>query len=119
MELFNAALVIVGIIQLITLIVFFVMASNVAEIKRMLKPKSASDLIDLAEEEKYLGNVSLSKEYYLRAKYKYENEDKHTVKTQINVGAQFGVAPVARVETQVTQLNKSKIEEIEEIISKL
>jgi len=92
MESFSTVMIIVGIIQLITLIVFFVMASNVASIKKMMRATSASSYINLAGEEAYLGNTSKAKEYYLRAKYKYDSDQEKYLDTNgIDRGKEVGM----------------------------
>jgi hypothetical protein len=67
--------IICGIVQLIAVIVFFVMASNVYKIRTILERKiSPNDLIKDAKLERYLGNNLKAKEYLLRAKYIREIE---------------------------------------------
>ncbi|MFA6335082.1 MAG: hypothetical protein WCX48_05920 [Bacteroidales bacterium] len=70
MEEINVILVIAAIIQLVTLVVFFVMASNVSAIKNELKKEfSSTDYIEQSNEEKYVGNKAKAKEWLLRAEY--------------------------------------------------
>ncbi len=72
------AIVIGAIIQLITLIVFFVMGFNIEKIRRELEVVSGQRYMEMAEEEKYIGNKEKAKEYLLRAKYRFEiKRDKH------------------------------------------
>lgn len=59
------------IIQIIVLIVFFVLSANVAKIKNHLTmQEDFDDLIEMAEEEKYIGNIGKAKEILLRLEYK-------------------------------------------------
>ena len=75
----NTAIIIVAIIQIITLIVFFVMASNIGKIKNHLLHKaSGDDFLAMASLEEYLGNKEKAREHLLRAKYRIktsENEE--------------------------------------------
>lgn len=68
------ALVVIGaVVQLATLIVFFVLAFNVSKIKdSIVKPYSGKQYLSMADEEKYIGNKDKAKEYLMRAKYRYE-----------------------------------------------
>lgn len=65
------AIIITGIIQVITLIVFFVMAANLASIKNNLyyEDPPVSKYMRMADEEIYIGDKQKAKEYLLRAKY--------------------------------------------------
>lgn len=66
-------IIIIGVIvEVITLIVFFVMASNVASIKKNLCNTSAEEYMRMAGEEEFVGNKLKAKEYLMRAKYRYE-----------------------------------------------
>lgn len=58
-------------INVIVLIVFFVMANNVAKIKKSLD-NSLLRLVQDADMEKYAGNKEKAKELYLKAKYRIE-----------------------------------------------
>lgn len=63
-------------IHLATLIVFFVMASNVSKINRKLHGESRKypgiEYYKLAQEEMYVGNKDKARDYLMRAKYQYE-----------------------------------------------
>lgn len=60
-----------AILQLIVLICFFVLVSDVSKIKKsLLSEKKFDELIKMAEEEKFIGNFAKYKEYLLRAEYK-------------------------------------------------
>lgn len=62
-----------AVIQLIFLIVFFVMASNVSKIRKHLVAElQGKRYFEIAQEEIYIGNKDKAKEYLLRAKYRYE-----------------------------------------------
>lgn len=71
-----AVIVIAGILQFITLIVFFVMASNVGKIKDYVASKDhrtlAAEYTDKGNEERAIGNDEKAIEYYQRAQYRYE-----------------------------------------------
>lgn len=65
-------IIIIGVIvEVITLIVFFVMVSNVASIKKSLCNTSAEEYMRMAGEEEFIGNKTKAKECLLRAKYKF------------------------------------------------
>ncbi len=63
-----------AVISLITLIVFFVMASNVSKINKTLHRTMfpGAEFYGKAQEELYVGNKAKTKEYLLRAKFQYE-----------------------------------------------
>lgn len=58
-------------INVVVLVVFFVMANNVAKIKKSLE-NSLLKLVQDADMEKYAGNKEKAKELYLKAKYRIE-----------------------------------------------
>lgn len=63
-------LIIAAIIQIITLIVFFIMANNVSKIKKILRKEfSFDEYIEMSNEELYVGNTTKAKELLLRAEY--------------------------------------------------
>ncbi len=67
----EVAIIVGAIIQMITLIVFFVMAHNVAKINKKLQSQAfVRNYMEMAEEEKSIGNNAKAKEYLLRAKYR-------------------------------------------------
>ena len=70
------AIIIGAIIQLFTLIVFFIMASNISKIKKHLL-RMVDDggymYFNMAKEELYVGDKEKSKDLLLRAKYQYKN----------------------------------------------
>ena len=68
----SAAVTIGAIIQIITLIVFFVMAGNISKINKRIASISGEEYLRMAEEEKYIGDKEKAKEYLLRAKYRFE-----------------------------------------------
>lgn len=75
MENFDTVLIIAALIQLITLIVFFVMAANVSKIKKELqKELSYDDYIERYEEEKFIGNKQNAKELLMRLYFKLQKE---------------------------------------------
>lgn len=80
----EAIVIISGIVSLISLIVFFVMASNIAKIAKSVSDIRiivdseniiAESLLIMADKQIYLGNKEKAKEYFLRARYRYEKEE--------------------------------------------
>lgn len=70
MEEISVILILAGVIQLITLIVFFVMAGNISAIKNELtKSLETNDYIEKSNEEKFIGNKEKAEEWLLRALY--------------------------------------------------
>lgn len=70
MEYYYTVVIITAIIQIITLIVFFVMAANVSTIKKKLINKyTMEQFIERSNEEKYVGNLESAREFLLRAEY--------------------------------------------------
>lgn len=70
MEELQTILIIGAIINIIVLIVFFVMASNVSKIlKHLTKRNNYTNYLDLAAEEIYIGNKEKAKEYLLKAEF--------------------------------------------------
>lgn len=71
-------IIIIAIIQIAAIIVFFVMANNVAKIRKKLYGKlTAEDYIDIAKRETYVGSKKSATENYLRAKYHYLHDSSH------------------------------------------
>lgn len=69
--------IIIAGVQIIVLIVFFVMASNVSKIKDQLQ-MNAKKMIEEGDMEFYAGNKGKAKEYYLKAKYRMDKGDAST-----------------------------------------
>lgn len=72
----EVAIIIFAIIQVIILIVFCVMASNVSKIKKYLTIGDDHPGLryrKMAREERYIGNKEKAKEYLMRARYQYED----------------------------------------------
>lgn len=68
------AVIVAAVVQTVILVVFFLLANNVAEIKKQLNRRpTIKEYIDMAAEEKYIGNKEKAKEYLFRAKYQLEN----------------------------------------------
>jgi len=61
-------ILIMAILQIIILIVFFIMAGNIAKIKNSLT-MNTKKYIEMGDMEEYVGNKVKAKEYYLKAKY--------------------------------------------------
>lgn len=59
-------------LNVIVLVVFFVMANNIAKIRKHLENPPLLDLIHEADMEKYVGNKEKARELYLKAKYHIE-----------------------------------------------
>ncbi|OLA94194.1 MAG: hypothetical protein BHW64_04930 [Candidatus Melainabacteria bacterium LEY3_CP_29_8] len=59
-------------INVIVLIVFFVMASNIAKIRQRLENPPLIDIIHEADMEKYAGNKEKARELYLKVKYRID-----------------------------------------------
>ena len=59
-------------INVIVLIVFFVMASNIAKIRQRLENPPLIDMIHEADMEKYAGNKEKARELYLKVKYRID-----------------------------------------------
>jgi hypothetical protein len=73
--------IIAAIVSIITMIVFFVMAANVAKIKRTLDRAEPAipRYLALSEEEAYIGNREKAKEYLLRTKFHISKSDAYNV----------------------------------------
>lgn len=71
------AIVIAGALQLVLWIVFFVMAWNISTIRREVSysHEKASQYLEMAKEEIYIGNKEKAKEYLLRARMQCENRE--------------------------------------------
>jgi len=70
MEDYTFIITLAVIVQIIVLIVFFNMASNVKQIRQKLsKTKGISEYLSTADEEKFIGNELGYRENLLRAKY--------------------------------------------------
>ena len=78
---YDAIIVISAIVSLVTLIVFFVMASNIAAIKRSMPNQEwpVVKFLRLADEEEYIDNKEKAKEYLLRARYYTEQNSNNNV----------------------------------------
>lgn len=61
-------IIIMAILQIIVLIVFFIMAGNIAKIKNDIT-MNTKKYIEMGDMEEYAGNKAKAKEYYLKAKY--------------------------------------------------
>lgn len=59
-------------INIIILIVFFVMASNIAKIRKHLENPPLVNMIHEADMEKYAGNKEKARELYLKVKYRID-----------------------------------------------
>jgi hypothetical protein len=74
MEIMGVVFVVVGLIQIVTLIMFFIMVGNISTIKNTILKfgdgETVEYLIYKADEETYIGNTDKAKEYLLRAKHK-------------------------------------------------
>lgn len=73
-ETLEVAMVIVAIVQVIVLVVFFMLAANVAKIKKSITVKDTAYYIDLAKMETYLGNKQSAIDNYMRVKFCYKKE---------------------------------------------
>lgn len=73
-ETLEVAMVIVAIVQVIVLVVFFVLAANVAKIKKSITIKNGAYYLELAEMEAYVGNKQIAIDNYMRAKLCYKKE---------------------------------------------
>lgn len=67
------AIIITAIIQIITLVVFFVMASNIADIKKQNSLLNHEKLEFLGDAESYCGNFQKAKELYMKALFAHTN----------------------------------------------
>lgn len=65
--------VILSIVQIIVLITFFTISSNIAKIKQNITPtKPGKRYMEMSFEEKYIGNIEKEKECLLRARYYFK-----------------------------------------------
>lgn len=71
----ETVVIIEALIQGVVLIVFLVMAANVAKIRKSIISKNAEDYIADAKMEAYLGNKKAAIDNYMRAKYRYQTID--------------------------------------------
>lgn len=102
-------LIIGAIIQIAILIVFFVMAGNVAAIKRkVLENQSFQDYIDKSNEEKFIGNYTNAKEWLLKAEYRLLKK-----KEEIN-----DTTPSYLIEYRLMDINKH-LQQIENLKNEL
>ena len=70
MEDLQTILIVGAIINFIVLIVFFVMAGNIAAIKKeFTKSLDINDYVEKSNEEKFIGNKEKAEEWLLRALY--------------------------------------------------
>lgn len=88
-------------LNVIVLVVFFVMANNIAKIRKHLENPPLLDLIHEADMEKYVGNKEKARELYLKIKYRID------VLKEKNYNADGKVIPGL----STTDLN-NKIEEV-------
>jgi len=127
MEIFSTISVIAIIISFITLIVFFVMASNVSAIKREMEQElSFEDYIDKSNEEKYIGNKVKAKEWLLRAEYKLikgidlGKTELKTNSTSIYLqGSSYSSQSLVRISEEEEEIIKQKIERVKSLLRKL
>ena len=127
MEIFNTISVIAGIISIISLIVFFGMASNVSAIKREMEQElSFEDYIDKSNEEKYIGNKVKAKEWLLRAEYQLIKKidigktELKTNSTSIYLqGSSYSSQSLVRISEEEEETVKQKIERIKGLLRKL
>lgn len=125
MEIFNTISVIAGIISIISLIVFFGMASNVSAIKREMEQElSFEDYIDKSNEEKYIGNKV--KEWLLRAEYKLikgidlgKTELKTNSSSIYLQGSSYSSQSLIKISEEEEETIKQKIERVKSLLRKL
>lgn len=109
MEKLSVILILAGIIQIITLIVFFVMAGNISAIKKELtKSLETNDYIEKSNEEKFIGNKEKAEEWLLRAIY-HLNKSVEEVKNN---------SPEYLLEGHINSVNR-RIEKINTLINDL
>lgn len=102
MELLSIIPVVAAIVQIIILVVFFVMAKNVSEIKKNINRKpSIKEYLDMAGEEKYVGNKEKAKEYFLRAKY---HTEKLGIQTYIPEFSTYANQIINKIEKEISEL---------------
>lgn len=107
MDDFYTALVIVAIIQIITLIVFFVMASNVSAIKKeMTKTLSLDQYIDKSNEEKFIGDIVKAKEWLLRAEYSLLKDKEEVRKMSSEYMLETNLSNINKLIDKVSNLMK-------------
>lgn len=99
------AIIIGAIIQIITLTVFFVMASNVSKIKKHIDPDKRAGIryFEMAQEEIYLGNKEKAKEYLLRVKFHYEVRMEYCCRMSDKMEKEKNVA-MAKVDKLLSEL---------------
>ncbi len=71
METIEISLIVTAVVQVIVLIVFFVMASNVSQIKKQIS-MNVKKFIEEGDMEAYAGNKAKAREWYLKAIYKMD-----------------------------------------------
>lgn len=109
MEDLQTILIIGAIINIIVLIVFFVMAGNVAAIRKELtKTLTIEQYIDKSNEDKFIGNNVEAEKWLMRAIYELNKE----LKTVKETYSEY------YLETRVSEINK-KIEDINLLIKDL
>jgi len=107
MEDLDSILILAAIIQLITLIVFFVMASNVSAIKKeMTKTLTLDQYIDKSNEEKFIGNKAKAKEWLLRAEYNLLKEKEEVRKMSSEYMLESNLSNVNKLIDKVSNLMK-------------
>lgn len=104
-----AIMIIVGVVQVISLVVFFVMTANVSAIKKdLLKELYYPDYIEKFEEEKYLGNKEKAKEWLLRLDYKLQKESKEV--TNGEYSEYYKDARIEQIKQQIEKIDSLLIE---------
>lgn len=85
-----------AIILIVAVVVFFITANNISQIKKLLTPDEFGGYLDKAKEELALGNEAKAKEYLLRARYvnsqqKYSEHRLGLLKIMKDVGLETDV----------------------------
>lgn len=95
--------IIIVLVQIIILFIFFGMASNVSEIKKNINRRpTLKEYLDMAEEEKYIGNKEKAKEFFLRAKFNVENMKENVF--VFTPGYGWNKEVIAKIEKELAEL---------------
>lgn len=111
----GAVMIIAGIIQIITLIAFFILVDNVIKIRKQVCFKKrdtdsiqhASYYLGIANMEEYLGNVSTAIENYKKALYCVEKGD-HLSNDEGYISTNITNKKTEEIKNKITELEFKK-----------